>query len=152
MALPTGTAFPILPTVEAGSKSKLYVAAAAAPVLADLLPLASEIGISMDGQSETISLYDTTGSSYTVKTGYGYTLTFETISSPKDNKIAVLIAAAHAIGSAALVYATVEMPDVGYITGIFAVEKADPNTPVRGAYRTMFTLKSSGKVLYTPAP
>jgi hypothetical protein len=152
MALPLAAAFPTLPVVQAGSLTKVYSKAGAAPTVAELLPVTSEIGISMDGQSETISLYDTTGSSFTVKTGYGYTLTFETIASPKDTNVAALVAAAHSIGTAALMWITVEMPDVGYLTGIFAIEKADPKTPVRGAYRTMFTAKSSGKVLYTPAP
>ncbi len=144
MPLPTVTANSV--DIFAGNKTKLYLKQGASPAAGDLVPTTTSIEFSPSAQSEEITVYDNTGSSYTVKTGTSYQLNFETIAGDDNTMVKGINAAAQATGKDAEMLFILELPDGGYRYGTLVVESSKPMTPVRGAQRYQISARTSGPV------
>lgn len=148
MALPTSTGYPTNVATTAGTLMKVYANPTTTPVAGDLLPVASEISVSHNSASESIPIYDNTGSEISVKTGNGFGFTFETIALHSATGIAAMITAGRSVGPTGEMKMAFSYPSGAFDSGIFIVEKAEFKTPVRGAQRIMFAGKSTGPVLF----
>jgi hypothetical protein len=110
----------------------------------DLVPQASNQTITFTPQSETINTYDETGSSVTVITGRDGALTLETVSLSDDLVVSRLVKAGNSIGPDAEIWFAMRLGEGSWIKGVAVVEAANPLTPVRGAARWAFPLKTTG--------